>query len=149
MFTEWYHDGEASEVEPTMYMLWVTLFQSTLGFFTPAMANDLLESLGSLVTLPGREPITIENNETKGHVLRHIGMTFPAVTSKYLPDDVLVPAKVRHEKIKVFCYYCGLHGHKIISCPKLLKDHPHTFPSNIRYITLLLILILFYFYLRS
>lgn len=62
----WNHEGEAGDVEPEVYMLWITLFQSTLGFFTPTSAEDLFENLGKLVALPGRKHVTIENNEAKG-----------------------------------------------------------------------------------
>lgn len=45
IFTEWDHVGEANDIEPTEYKMWVTLFQFTLGFFTPAIAEDLFKIL--------------------------------------------------------------------------------------------------------
>lgn len=42
VFKEGDHEGDANGTEPTEYMIWITLFQSTLGFFTPTMAEDLL-----------------------------------------------------------------------------------------------------------
>lgn len=65
VFTDWKHEGEPGDVEPEVYMHWITLFQSTLGFFTPTSAEDLFENLGKLVALPGRKLVTIENNEAK------------------------------------------------------------------------------------